>query len=133
MMKPTEKLIQPNSVTLIKIPDSVYDLLDPAKITDRENSAYLGEVTILDKDYISLDFYQSEYYVLKNGPNPNSIPLSFRAKLADAEEKSMFMFTESDSDFNVQANISLSGSLVPTTLQTFGKYDAADSLNGYGS
>lgn len=96
MSTPAHKLLTPNSVTLIKIPESLYKLIDFDHIGHEAPSTVLGNVIIRDENHIGIEIDKNQYYGVKDGPSPDSVQTSFTAKIIDATHRDLFMFTENN-------------------------------------
>ena len=129
---PTDAFQEQNSVTLITIPEEIYDLLDPEKMEMADSSSPIGCINISGPEKIEIEINHNAYYHIKDGPNPDNIPLNYEAKVQDISHRNQFMYSQRETDFKIQTLLSLGANLVPTTLLNYNKY-STDVNDMYGS
>jgi len=102
-----ENLFDENKITLLKVPNELYALLDTEFIGENAPSAQIGNITVVDDTHIKLDISSQAYfqaanreeYLQKNKTfNMESVPTQFTCRVIDAQHRDMFMFTNSDKE-----------------------------------
>ena len=96
MQSITKKLLTENSLTLLKIPEELYMLLDSDHIGDDPLSTQIGNLVVVDDNHIEIIVDRENYYNIKKGPHPDSVHSTYTAKLTDSSHRDLFIFTETD-------------------------------------